>query len=514
MNGARYVTSIFSVKDKPWRTVAPIVIIGLYWLLLLWHLAGHWNTNPQYAFGWLVPFLCAHLLFLRWTRRPEPASPQHRRVVVFFVISAAFVWLPAWVLEQPNPDWRLVSWTLGGATAILSLGVVYLIGGKPWLLHFAFPISFVLTSVPWPFGIEWPVIQSLTRVVVAITVELLNAFGFAAIRHGSIIETSNGLLGVDEACSGIRSLQAVVMGALFLGELYRFGWMRRGWLVLTGMALAVGFNIGRAFLLAWIAVHDGVDATSKWHDPAGFSILTLCFLGVWALAARSFTPRVEPRIIRKSAPHPFPNALSWSLGIWFLVVLTGTELWYRQHEAREKLTWSFVWPQSRAHFTEQPLSRTVLETLQYDEGRSATWTGTDGTARAAVFLKWAAGTSRSRIPARSHRPEICLTASGFNLVSDLGMINAQAGELTIPFEEYVFEKDGQPVHVFFCVWQDRPKDAAGRTLQGKWNRFAGLEFAMLGERRISQQVLEFAIFGPTDTAEAVFRRELQQLVRL
>ena len=40
----------------------------------------------------------------------------------------------------------------------------------------------------------------------------------AAIQRGNLIELSTGVLGVDEACSGIRSFQSTLMAALFLDE--------------------------------------------------------------------------------------------------------------------------------------------------------------------------------------------------------------------------------------------------------------------------------------------------------
>ena len=61
------------------------------------------------------------------------------------------------------------------------------------------------------------------------------------------------MVGVDEACSGIRSFDATLMISLFLGELYRFGLLRRIGLVGFGVALAFGCNIVRTLILAWVS---------------------------------------------------------------------------------------------------------------------------------------------------------------------------------------------------------------------------------------------------------------------
>src|SRR5882724_10400496 len=107
------------------------------------------------------------------------------------------------------------------------------------------------------------------QIVAWVTVGLLNLSHIAALQHGNVIEVKTGLLGIDEACSGVRSLQATVMVSLFLGELYRATWPRRVFFLLSGVAIAFLCNVGRTFLLSWVAAKNGIDSIPKWHDPAG-----------------------------------------------------------------------------------------------------------------------------------------------------------------------------------------------------------------------------------------------------
>ena len=93
-----------------------------------------------------------------------------------------------------------------------------------------------------------------------------------------------GGVGIDEACSGIRSFQATLMISLFLGELYALSVRRRALCVLAGFGLAFVFNVGRTLLLTEVASAKGIGAIASWHDPAGVTILVACFLSVWALA--------------------------------------------------------------------------------------------------------------------------------------------------------------------------------------------------------------------------------------
>jgi hypothetical protein len=56
---------------------------------------------------------------------------------------------------------------------------------------------------------------------------LLGWLGVAALQHGNVIEVATGNVGIDKACSGIRSFQATLMISLFLGKLYRLNMTRR-----------------------------------------------------------------------------------------------------------------------------------------------------------------------------------------------------------------------------------------------------------------------------------------------
>src|SRR4029078_10432291 len=103
---------------------------------------------------------------------------------------------------------------------------------------FAFPILFFFVAVPWPSQIEQPLIQGLMRADAAINVEILNLIGMPAVQMGNLIEVGSGVVGIDEACTGIRSLQATLMVALFLGEFYDLSSIRRIILVLVGLGIA------------------------------------------------------------------------------------------------------------------------------------------------------------------------------------------------------------------------------------------------------------------------------------
>lgn len=522
---------MMGMHRKSLLRILPFGVFGVLWYLLFKHLSVYWAVNPQYSFGWFGPVICAYLFLVRWMTRPPTGFARPRRAEWVFWI-AGFALLPTWLVEQPNPDWRVISWLLSLEIVTLSLCGIYFVGGRSWLRHFAFSICFILTTVPWPADIEIFTTQGFMRVSTSLTVNSLNLFAIPALHHGNVIELNTGLVGIDEACSGIRSFPAALMVSLFLGELYRMTWQRRVILVICGVLIAFFCNVGRTFFLCWVAAKDGVESVASWHDPAGFTILSICFFVLWGFAhfltkspARKGT---YPNSSQLSAPMPFPRILLVGLGTWLLLIVLGTEVWYRAHETREKLHWSFEWPVSKEHFSDVVISQYATGELKFDEGRAASWMDSDGSSWTALFLKWGAGPTRSRILAHLHRPEDCLPGAGYKLREDRGAITIKVKDLPIPFRALDFDNNGQQMYVFYCLWQDRPKTAEQPRVGDDWNnrlvglqlgdrnnRLVRLESVLLGERNLGQQILEIVISGYASSQEAedAFRRQMETLIQ-
>ncbi len=209
---------------------------------------------------------------------------DYRGLTISIALFAAAILLPVRLIAVANPDWRLISWTMSLVAVVISLCALHLAGGAPWSRHFAFPILFFLVATPWPMQLEQLVVQFLMRADTAITIRILNLIGTLAVQHGNVIELSTGRVGIDDACTGVRSLQATLMVALFLGEFYRMRFWRRALLVVAGGAIAFVCNIGRTFLLCEVAANSGVAAIHRWHDPAGFTILVICLFALWGLS--------------------------------------------------------------------------------------------------------------------------------------------------------------------------------------------------------------------------------------
>lgn len=531
---------------------------GALWLVLCRHLSIEWSGNEQYSYGWFVPFFALYLLWMRWETRPAPEVPGRMAPPGLLLALAGIVLLlvlPIRLFETAAPDWRPVVWLHALLVVALTLAAVYHIGGKSWTIHFAFPVAFILVAVPWIAGIEVAVVQGLMQVVAGIAAEGASLIGIPARLEGNLLRLRTGLVGVNEACSGVRSLQTSLMIGLLFGELNRFNVLRRIALVAAAAAIAFAANVCRAVFLVWVAANRGIAATDEWHDTTGYSIVILVFVGTLAVAA--LLSRGKPAAAVADEPANVPSRPS-DLGyvtsklpvrvlaaalVWLIAAEVAVESWYRYHERNHAPTvpWTVRWPESAPGFRAIDIDERVRGILRFDEGRAAAWRldadrtppgdGADGASEKAAaplnmscvlyFFRWDAGRS-SILRARGHRPDICLPSAGWEQTADSGTRLYSAGEISLPFRHFEFvHQQGsgyarQVANAFFCVAEDRitPNARGAETVQ-EINEMQG--FSLIphlwrlvanGERPRAQQVMQVLLMGPKPVAPG----DVQQLV--
>jgi exosortase len=545
-----------------WSVV--LLPLGYLWFRLINNLRLEWATNPQYSYGWVVPFLCAGLLLRRWISAHESgkqkaenrnqfqlskfqlsafdSSFQRFSVLAFCLL--ALTYLPTRLIEEATPEWRPIQWSLGIEAIGLTLCAVYMGKGRGWLRQVAFPICFFFVAIPWPTVIEAPVIQSLTRINSGITVELLGWFGIPAIQHGNLIEVGTGTVGVSEACSGIRSFQTSLMISLFFGEFYVMGLWRRLLLVPAGFIVAMAFNVCRMSFLTMVAAKKGVAAIAEYHDPAGIAITITCTLVLWGgavmLKKKAESRKRKPEIrdqrseistltsdLRPLTSPPSPPTsdvrlltsrlfpLSLALLVWLVAVEVGTQLWYRHLESHlaPSPQWSVQFPTSDPTFHALPIDAVTENLLRFDEGKQGAWVDSDGSRWQAFYFNWFPGRVAGYL-AKRHTPEACLPAAGWKLLSGPDLMVMSVKNIELPMRHYVFGNSQDTIEVFQCRWEDgMSKRAYVLDETSEFNLVRGI---WAGRGNHGQKVLEFIIsgVGDSDQAKAALVRQLEKLIRI
>jgi len=428
------------------------VILGSIWLPVLWRISEVWRHDPEMGHGWLVPILVG---YLGWERSELSGNGQNGSPGLAWLAGVGLggTALGLWVLVA-NPLWPTLMWFTVFMAGMATLGVIGALQGPGALRRWWPMVALMLLALPWPTMIQQPVTLGLAQLNAQVAAEIVSAQGYPATVHGRVIEVGAGVAGVEDACSGIRSLQSVTMAAVFLAALFHLSWRQGIGLVLAGWVVAVVGNLIRTCVLVNVLAREGTERMNAVHDAAGNWVLMVT-LGILAVAAWGLpvnTTAMEPGARVRSTPRS-PRLRRWvgvTLG-WAILTQTGLAWWYSlegQGRVRQGLTWNAL-----AGGQPETIPRHAQEMLAYTAGAGRSWVSRgDQPAQLAFLFHWE-GDVKFLGSAALHDPTICLPGIGSRLERELEAVTVGWPDGEIEFAAYRFvTARGRTQFVFFQVW--------------------------------------------------------------
>ena len=300
-------STITAGADQPGRlSLSFPITLAILWLHYWWCLVPSWRFGEYYGYGFLVPLLAVGFVWRRagLIRDAGMAEPwQPGKAVSGLLLALALLGLlamiPLRVIETGDPGWRPPI-VLHGllVTCAIHLGLARWRGWK--VSAFFLPVTiFAWSAVPYPGQIEQALVHHLTDTVVGLTREAFLLGGQPVERVGERLYQGARAVDVTDGCSGIRSIQSLLMAALFFGELLWLRWTGRVALVGAALVAAILSNTGRAWYLASVQFARGEEAAHAAHDPAGHLAFGIAALALY-FAARLLMPRASGRtVVRK-----------------------------------------------------------------------------------------------------------------------------------------------------------------------------------------------------------------------
>lgn len=302
-------------------------VVLAFYAFIIYDQVFWWRVDEEYSFGFIVPLFVGYVIYDRWPRmqtlfdkgyvsKPDPDKPSKLvpcsgflddvpvgvTKLVTFVFGSALV-LGTLVmlfgallraLQAPqHPSSLAISW----GTAWIVLSLVYFFSDETihgtkiaWAQRmrlvglFVFPAFIWIISAPLLSVLENRLSLFLLNRVTEVVFALFDFLGYALVREGNILILPQGRVGVEEACSGIRSMTACLFAGSFLGAVFLEKFWKKVLLLTMALVLAFLTNLLRSIILTSWAYARGSEAVEGTvHDVTGYAILGLTCVGLICL---------------------------------------------------------------------------------------------------------------------------------------------------------------------------------------------------------------------------------------
>lgn len=317
----------YSFKNLLSSQIAAAFILLGFAALMIWDQVFWWVKNEDYSFGFLVPFFVGYVLCHRWpvirsylfrgvkpdqspTSGPSSvSSPAGTRAlewlaVVGFLASLSLFAIGMMIRMATGPQ-NPASLAIALSFSGLLLSSVFIftketVDGKPMSLKarlsvtllFVFPALIWLLSAPMVAVLDNKIRVFLMNKVTVVVFGVFDFLGYELERQGNVLILPEGSVGVEEACSGIRSLTGCLFAGSFFGAVFLKQFWKKALMVFLAMCLAVLMNLIRSMFLTIWSYHYGPNAIdAEWslpiigdigtvHDVTGLLIMVLTSIGL------------------------------------------------------------------------------------------------------------------------------------------------------------------------------------------------------------------------------------------
>jgi len=277
-------TSVFAPSPASVNSTGHLVMAGVAGCLLalaFWPILagmyGSWFDERSYMeHGLLVVPAAA---YMAWTQRDRLATIARRpsawglALLIAGGLQAILGVLAQWV------------WVSRVAFLVSLVGCILLIYGFEMLRQLTYPLCTLFLMIAPPTFVFERLTLSLQLLASNIGAICLEALGYSVLREGNIIEMVGIKLSVEEACSGIRSLLAII----FMCVLYNFFFVRgramKAWILAMAIPIAILGNAGRIVASGVAGQYNPAWVEGLTHEAFGYVSVLIAALSCIGLHA-------------------------------------------------------------------------------------------------------------------------------------------------------------------------------------------------------------------------------------
>lgn len=232
-----------------------------------------WSAkDTYYSHGFLIPFIS---IFITWFKRNElmKLKINPSRLGWIFFLSSLLVHLVSVRFR--------VSFVSGFSLLVVIAGLVLLSLGKDYLRQLMFPVAFLAFMVPLPMVLIANFSFRLKIFAAQVSTFIIRRLGVPAIREGSMIKTAHSQIMVEDPCSGIRSLIALIALGALMAYFSNLSKAKKAILFISSIPIAIATNIIRITSLSLVSeMYGDKFATGTFHNIMGVLVFVFAFVGL------------------------------------------------------------------------------------------------------------------------------------------------------------------------------------------------------------------------------------------
>jgi exosortase len=289
----------FALPDgfPPVAAALTAVLFGVLFARPAALLARDWWSNPEAGHGLLLAPLA---VWFAWKSGIDPAARPARTLgLAMLGVAVLFRWVADLAAEL---------FVMRGSMLLAAAGLVVWLYGVRQLLRWWLPFALFALSIPLPELILSRVALPLQFMASTIGAGLLRWREIPVMLTGNVIHLPGGhSLFVAEACSGLRSLTALISLGVLLGAIALRHPLSRVLLVAAVVPVAILLNGFRVFLTGFLVFFvDPALGEGFMHVTEGMLVFVVAFaiLGAVAWAFGKVEDRISPPPRRAAAAGP------------------------------------------------------------------------------------------------------------------------------------------------------------------------------------------------------------------
>ncbi len=211
--------------------------------------------------------------YMAWAKREKLAAVTPRPSRWGLVLLA---WGAGQVVLGTVGQWI---WVSRMAFLISLVGLIVLVYGFQMIKELVYPLCTLILMVAPPTFIFERLTLSLQLLASRIGAACLEALGYSVLREGNILEMVGIKLSVEEACSGIRSLVAI----LFMCVLYNYFFVEKNsmrfWILAFSIPIAILGNAIRIVATGVAGQYNHAWVAGATHEAFGYVSVVVAALG-------------------------------------------------------------------------------------------------------------------------------------------------------------------------------------------------------------------------------------------